>query len=173
MGQYKEEHGTTRIGDFLRKAGPIGSTILQAAGGLTGQPWLTKIGELIDESTNAGSLTIEQKNIALEMLKLDLEDMKSARDMNIRIQEADKSSWMSKNLPYIFDCFVLALWGFVSIYIVLRWMGILESSPATIDMTGILGLYSGIVSLATMVIQFHRGSSSGSREKTQMINNSK
>ena len=171
MGQYKDENGTTRIGDFLRKAGPIGSTILQAAGGLTGQSWLSKIGEYIESSSLTGALTEEQKNTALEMIKLDLEDMKSARDMNVRIQETDKASWMSKNLPYIFDCFILMLWGFVTIYIVLRWMGILESSPATIDMTGILGLYSGIVSLATMVIQFHRGSSSGSREKTQMLNN--
>lgn len=171
MGEYKSEHGTTRIGDFLRKAGPIGSTILQAAGGLTGQPWLTKVGELINKSANAGDLSPDSYHEAVEMLKLDLEDMKSARDMNVRIQEADKASWVSKNLPYIFDCFVLALWGFVTIYIVLRWMGILESSPATIDMTGILGLYSGIVSLATMVIQFHRGSSSGSHAKTQMLNN--
>lgn len=169
MGEYKSEHGTTRIGDFLRKAGPIGSTILQAAGGLTGQPWLTKVGELI--SQNSGELTEEQKNMALEMLKLDLEDMKSARDMNIRIQETDNASWLSKNLPYIFDCWILLLWGFITIYIVLRWLGILANSTVSIDMTGVLGLYSGVTALATMVIQFHRGSSSGSREKTQMLNN--
>jgi hypothetical protein len=40
-------------------------------------------------------------------------------------------------------------------------------------MSGVLGIYSGVTALATMIIQFHRGSSQGSRDKTQLIDKMK
>ncbi len=46
------------------------------------------------------------QNAELETL---MKDMDSARDMNSRIQESDKASWLSKNIAYLIDCvFVVA-----------------------------------------------------------------
>lgn len=166
MGSYKDEHGTTRVGDFLRTAGPVGETILDAAAGLTGQAWLSKVGDMIGGNSE---LKQTEREYALQLVKLDLEDMRSAREMNVKIQETANAGWMSKNLPYIFDCFIIGMWGFMTVYIVMRWLGFLKTSPGQVDMTGILGIYSGVTALATMIIQFHRGSSAGSKEKTQLM----
>jgi hypothetical protein len=65
--------------------------------------------------------------------------------------------------------FILLIWGFMTIYIAMRWLGFIESTNGNPDMTGILGIYSGLTALATMIIQFHRGSSDGSQKKTNIM----
>lgn len=165
MAKYKDENGTTRVGDWLRSLGDIGKPILAAAGDLTGQAWL---GVVADKIRTSSDIKEGEKNFALELLKLDRQDLADARNHNIKIQESDNASWMAKNVPYIFDAFILLIWGFMTVYLVLAWIGIIKASENA-DMTGILGIYSGVSALAMAVIQYHRGSSSGSKLKTSLM----
>ena len=98
-----------------------------------------------------------------------LADTANAREMNVKVQESNSASWLSKNIAYFFDMFILLIWGFMTIYIAMRWLGFIESTNGNPDMTGILGIYSGLTALATMIIQFHRGSSDGSQKKTNIM----
>lgn len=56
----------------------------------------------------------------------------------------------------------------MTIYIVGKWIGLINSEIEA-DFTGVLGVYSGVTAMSTMVIQFHRGSSSGSQIKTNLL----
>ena len=165
MGKFKDENGKTRIGTFLKSLGSVGDDILNIAGDLTGIEALNTIGDAIGKSD---AIDKEMKNAAFNLIMQDLEDIKNARETSVRIQESQNSSWMAKNMPFIYDSFILGIWGFMTIYILLRWMGIITDNT-NIDMTGLLGIYSGVTSLATLIITFHRGSSSGSKEKSGML----
>ena len=112
---------------------------------------------------------IDNRKIDLEETKAFLVDVADSRNMNVKIQESDRASFMSKNLPYFIDIFILLIWGFMTIYLTLKWLGLIVVAP-NVDMTGILGIYTGITGLAVMIIQFHRGSSQGSKDKTEAIN---
>lgn len=165
MGEFKKENGKTRVGMFLSSLGSVGNEVLKVAGDLTGIDSLEKLGSLIGQNQQ---LKIEEKKLAYDLIKSDMEDLKSAREANVKIQESEHASWVAKVLPYIFDCFILLVWGSMTFYIVAKWIGLINAEN-NIDMTGILGIYTGVVSLATMVIQFHRGSSSGSSQKNGLL----
>jgi hypothetical protein len=134
------------------------------------------IGNVVDELHFSNE---EKAKVNQELLKLEAEieqsymaDTANAREMNSKLQESSNASWLSKNLPYFIDLFILMIWGFMTIYIVLRWLGFIEATKNNVDMTGILGIYSGVTALATMILQFHRGSSQGSQRKTDIIKSS-
>ena len=78
MGEYYKKHGTTKIGDFLRKTAPhitdIVGDILPDSGALG------VVKNLIQKDKK---LTIEQKNEALKILQFDLENTKDARAMQV------------------------------------------------------------------------------------------
>ena len=165
MGKYKDENGTTRLGDFLRTLGDVGEEIIGVGSGLVGAPWLSKV---INTVKSSDKLTPQQIETALEQHRLDALDLINARDSNVKIQDSANASWIAKNLPYFFDAFILLIWGSMTIYIIGRWIGLIENSTE-VNFTGVLGIYSGVTSLATMVIQFHRGSSHGSKEKDSFV----
>ena len=88
---YKEIHGTTRVGDFLRSLDfkKIADVALNVASGdLKGAM------EAIKSDPNA--LTEEQRKYALKLIELDLEDMKGVS----QIWSADMASdsFLSKNV---------------------------------------------------------------------------
>jgi hypothetical protein len=117
MGQYKDEHGTTRIGDLLRNLGDVGKPILQAAGSLTGQAWLTKVADGI---TTSKDLREEQKTLAFEMLKFDTNDRANERDNVTKRWEKDMTSdsWLSKNvrpLILLWSWLMVSAYGFVDL----------------------------------------------------------
>ena len=82
---YKEENGTTRVGDFLRSLGKAGKPILDIAAGLTGQEWLGKIADGIKTSSDLGDA---EKAHALELHLSDAKDRAGARTMNTEILKA-------------------------------------------------------------------------------------
>jgi|GEM_PF-3392732 len=165
MGKYKDKHGTTRVGDYLRSAGEVAKPILKVGAKLTGQEWLETIADGIVTSAD---LNEQQKNIALELLEKDMSDLHNARDTNARIQETENASWMAKNMPYIYDCFILSIWGFMTVYLLLSWIGIIQASE-DVDMSGVTGIYAGVTGLATQIIAYHRGSSASSQSKNYLL----
>lgn len=91
-----------------------------------------------------------------------MKDMDSARDMNSRIQESDKASWLSKNIAYIIDCvFVVA---FILMLIMIFNKAVPESNKE-LFYTG-FGLLGANVST---ILNFHRGTSIGSERKQKQL----
>lgn len=99
------------------------------------------------------------QNTELETL---MKDMDSARDMNSRIQESDKASWLSKNIAYIIDCvFVVA---FILMLVMIFNKAVPESNKE-LFYTG-FGLLGANVST---ILNFHRGTSIGSERKQKQL----
>lgn len=99
------------------------------------------------------------QNTELETL---MKDMDSARDMNSRIQESDKASWLSKNIAYIIDCiFVVA---FILMLVMIFNKAVPEANKE-LFYTG-FGLLGANVST---ILNFHRGTSIGSERKQKQI----
>ena len=71
MGKYKEDNGTTRVGDFLRNLDV--SKSLEVVGNLV----KGDINGAIDAITGAESISPEQREHALKVMQLDIEEMKS------------------------------------------------------------------------------------------------
>lgn len=96
-----------------------------------------------------------------------LKDMADARASNVQIQNSEKAGWMAKNIAYCIDAFVILLWGILTIYLIAAALKILKTS--SVDLTGIYGLYAAVTGVAMTIINFHRGSSVGSKEKSKQI----
>jgi hypothetical protein len=82
----------------------------------------------------------------------------SARDMNAKVQESTSASWLAKNTAYALDI------GIVTATIFLAWFAFMKGVP---DANKEL-VYMALGSLITMsgtVLNFHRGSSQGSKDK--------
>lgn len=159
MGNHKDEKGTTRVGDWLRSIGSVGKPILNFASKLTGQEWLSSVADGIK---NSDELSVEEKKIGLELHQLDAVDRANARHMAIKIQEAANASWLAKNTAYILDLGMFAL--VTGIIIGLFTLKIPEGNENTLYM--VLGV---IVGICGTVYAFHRGSSQGSKSKTEKM----
>ncbi len=106
MGKFKEKNGKTRVGAFLQDYAPH---ILDVVGEvLPSNGALGIVKNLIEKDDK---IPAHQKVQALEMLKIDLENVKSARDMQkAALQQNDK---FAKRFVY----YLAAFWSVVgSIY---------------------------------------------------------
>lgn len=82
----------------------------------------------------------------------------SARDMNAKIQESDSAAWLAKNTAYILDI------GIVSATIFLAWFAFIKGVPESNKELVYMALGS-LITMCGTVLNFHRGSSQGSKDK--------
>ena len=68
---YREKNGTTRVGDFLRKAKGIAPDVLRLAGNVTGVDGLKNLGNAIDQDDQ---IDPKDKEIALSKLENDIRE---------------------------------------------------------------------------------------------------
>lgn len=162
MGTYKDTHGKTRIGDALADLGDIGKPILKILSKVS-IPGAALLGEVSNAIRSSQDIDQDTRARLMGLLQMDLADLDSARTSNANIQQSQFSSWMAKNVPYIIDCFVLLIWGVMTVFIIAKAFNMIKDMA--IDWTPILGIYSGVTAMATQIISFHRGSSAGSRLK--------
>lgn len=97
-----------------------------------------------------------------------LEDVQSARKSNVEIQTSEKVPLFIKLVPYILDCFILLIWGSMTIYIIAVMLNIIKKDP-TVNFEGVLGIYAALTGVAGVVINFHRGTSKSSESKQEML----
>jgi len=97
-----------------------------------------------------------------------LVDVADSREANAKIQESDKASWLAKNVAYLIDVFIIALWGGLTAYVLASMLHLI-AKEAGVDYTGVTAIWGGVTALATQIIGFHRGSSQGSVEKSKLI----
>jgi hypothetical protein len=156
MGEYKDKHNVSRVGNFLRGIKGVAPDILKLAGNVTGVDALKNLGEAIKGSD---SISAEDKLKALDLLQLDIENTKDARDMQkVALQQEDL---FSKRFVYylaIFWSVIAATYLFLATFTTVV-------NPKMADT--VLGFLLGTI-IAT-VINFFFGSSSGSKSKTDKI----
>ena len=133
---YKEIHGTTRVGDFLRGLGKsklLGKVLDAGLELATGSPKEA----LKTILTNSDELSKEEMQYALDLLKLDLEEQKAISNR----WEFDMSSdsWLSKNirplvLAYLTSCttIIIILDSAQALFVKDSWIDLLQSLLLTV-----------------------------------------
>jgi hypothetical protein len=86
----------------------------------------------------------------------------SARDMNAKIQESAAASWLAKNTAYALDL------GIVTATIFLAWFAFMKGVPEANKELVYMALGS-LITMCGTVLNFHRGSSQGSKDKGSEI----
>lgn len=162
MGDFKDKTGKTRVGKILQDLGDVGKPILNILS-KTPIPGADLLGEVANAIKTSGEIEDAKKQELLHAVSLDLQDVANSRGANVKIQESQFASWMAKNVPYLIDMFIMIIWGSLTIYFAARFLNIIKTE--TVDLSPLLGIYSGVTALATQVLNFHRGSSMGSRLK--------
>ena len=99
----------------------------------------------------------------LEDKRLDIQNTNNAQVMNTQIQASEFSSKLAKNTAYIIDL-VLVLSLVVLVFCLFIFKLPIENKELAYTMFGSFLMYVGTV------INFHRGSSKGSNEKQELIN---
>jgi len=91
-------------------------------------------------------------------------DVQQARLEAGKVQAAATSSWLARNVGYLLDLGLFAVWATCTIYLVLRALKLVNIGSA-VDLTGVLAIYSTITAAFMTSLTFHRGSSRGSEVK--------
>lgn len=100
------------------------------------------------------------QELELEYAKLDMANTADARKMNSEIQNSASASWLAKNIAYCVDIGIVA--GAMFMTFIIFVIGVPEQNKAM--------AFSALGSLWTLtgtVVNFHRGSSAGSKAKTE------
>ena len=148
----------TKVGKFLQTIAGVAPDILELAGNITGVKLLNKLGHAIDKSD---TITPEQKETALELIKLDYADLEDARDLQkVALQQEDL---FSKRFIYYLT---IAVFSFSAlIVIMLFFVEMPEKNRDVINF--ILGVVVGTG--LTGIFQYFFGSSAGSKDKSKEL----
>jgi hypothetical protein len=100
------------------------------------------------------------QELELEYAKLDVANTADARDMNSKIQESANAAWLAKNAAYILD------FAIVSATIIMTWIVFFKGVPTQNKEIAYMAIGS-LITMCGTVLNFHRGSSAGSKSKTE------
>lgn len=95
-------------------------------------------------------------------IQADMQNTADAREMNEKIQESVNASWLAKNAAYVID-FVI-----ISSTILLSALAYFQMVPDTNKELVYMALGS-LITLTGTVLNFHRGSSQGSKDAGEAI----
>ncbi len=161
MGDHKDKHGTTKVGDFLRNIGHselIDKAIKGGVKVLSGD----YLGAVKSILSNSDELTPQDKAEALRLLELDYQDRDSARDMN-KVTSKSDDKFVRRFLYYLASAIILFSF---SLIVMMFFVEIPESNQRILDMCVGIVIGTGLVA----VMNFFFGSSQGSKEKTDLFN---
>jgi hypothetical protein len=104
---------------------------------------------------------------ALNVFKVEVESVKNTQEMAIKIQ-GEKPSWLAKNVAYLMDLFVMILWGALTAYLMAVMLN-LAPKQVGVDYTAVTAVWGAVTAVFTQVLQFHRGSSQGSKDNRALL----
>jgi hypothetical protein len=141
-------------------AGPLGGMAVRAIA--------EKLG--VEESVEAVTQAIQaDPEAAAKLAEIDLKQFElhnantaNARDMNAKIQESSVASVLAKNVAYIIDMMIVG--GALFMTFIIFFKGVPDANKA-LAYTALGSLWT----LAGTVLNFHRGSSQGSKDKADEI----
>jgi len=146
---------------FAGAADKAGGNIIESIGNVADKFFQSKEEKdafLSETTKEINRHTEAMKLMDTEEAKIFLADMDSAREMNTKIQESSTASKLAKNIAYILDIV------FVGAFFTMMSLILFKQVPAEnkeIFYTG-FGLLGGYVA---QVVNFHRGTSQGSKDK--------
>jgi len=139
-------------------AGPLGGAAVTALASKFG------VSDSVDAVAKAiaGDPKAAEKlqELELEMAKLDMANTADARKMNSEIQNSTTASWLAKNIAYVIDVAIIA--GALTMTFVVFIVGVPDQNKS-MAFTALGSLWT----LTGTVVNFHRGSSAGSKAKTE------
>ena len=97
-----------------------------------------------------------------KLFELANDNTDSARDMNAKVQESTNASWLAKNTAYVLDL------GIVTATIFLAWFAFMVGVPEANKELVYMALGS-LITMCGTVLNFHRGSTQGSKDKAGEI----
>jgi VIT1/CCC1 family predicted Fe2+/Mn2+ transporter len=150
----------TKTGNFLRKIAGVGGPLLKVVGSLTGLESITNIASMINSDE---AMSAEQKDIALSLLEMDYDDLKQAREMQIKIATSVNSTKLAKNFIYYLTTGVFVF--SVVVVLLLFFVSIPKENKDVVNF--ILGVIVGTG--LTGVFNYFFGSSKGSKDKDDLL----
>lgn len=106
---------------------------------------------------------IEIMNLDFKKLELNYQDTANSRDTNVKIQESPNASWLAKNTAYILDFIIIIstiILGFMLFFVII---------PET-NMNIANIMFGAMLGYCANILGWHRGSSKGSTDKQDFIN---
>ena len=141
-------------------AGPMGGMAIKAIADKLGVP--ASISDVTAALEANPELALKLKEIDLKELELHNANTDSARKMNAEIQLSASASWLAKNTAYTLDIVI------VSATIFLAWFAFMKGVPEQNKELVYMALGS-LITMSGTVLNFHRGSSQGSKDKASEI----
>jgi hypothetical protein len=139
-------------------AGPLGGAAVTALAAKFGvSDSVESVAKAIAGDPAAAS---KLQEIELEYAKLDMANTADARNMNSKIQESVNAAWLAKNAAYILD------FAIVSATIIMTWIVFFKGVPTENKEIAYMAIGS-LITMCGTVLNFHRGSSAGSKSKTE------
>ncbi len=150
---------------LLKSAAPaLASFAVGPAGGLVVKAIADKFGvtdtvEAVTEALKADpEAAAKLAEIETKQFELHNANTDSARNMNVKVQESANASWLAKNTAYALDI------GIVAATIFLAWFAFIKGVPEQNKELVYMALGS-LITMSGTVLNFHRGSSQGSKDK--------
>lgn len=155
--------------DLLKTAAPaLATAVAGPLGGAAVNAIASKLG--VESSVEAVTAALESNpDLALKLKEIDLKELElhnantdSARKMNAEIQNSASASWLAKNTAYALDL------GIVSATVFLAWFAFMKGVPEQNKELVYMALGS-LITMSGTILNFHRGSSQGSKDKASEI----
>jgi hypothetical protein len=149
-------------------SGPLATAVAGPLGGAAVSALAAKFG--VSDTVDAVAKAIATdpqaaqkiQELELEMAKLEMANTADARKMNSEIQNSATASWLAKNIAYVIDVSIIA--GALTMTFVVFIVGVPEQNKS-MAFTALGSLWT----LTGTVVNFHRGSSAGSKAKTEEL----
>ena len=154
------------LGNLLKGIAP---TLATAVLGPFGSAAISSIASKLGIADNVEAVTkaladpataAKLQELELEFYKLDMANTADARNMNSKIQESTSASWLAKNSAYILD------FSIVGATIIMTWIVFFKGVPTQNKEIAYMAIGS-LITMCGTVLNFHRGSSAGSKAKTE------
>lgn len=127
----------------------------------------------LDNEINKATMQyqLQMATLGVQETQAYLADTASARDNQSRVQESEHASWMAKNVHSVLAIGIISLTFFMYWYIVFSGDGkssILAQRPEMKDV--IIYILGALTTVATQVVSYFFGSSTGSADKSKALN---
>ena len=153
------------LAGLLKNVAPMLATAVTGPlGGMAVKAIAEKLG--VEDTVEAVTQAIQaDPEAAAKLAEIDVKKFElhnantdSARNMNVKVQESANASWLAKNTAYALDI------GIVSSTIFLAWFAFIKGVPEQNKELVYMALGS-LITMSGTVLNFHRGSSQGSKDK--------
>jgi hypothetical protein len=155
------------LSGLLKNVAPgLATAVMGPLGGIAVKAIASKLG--VEDTVEAVAAHLQANpDAALKLRELDLKELElnnantdSARKMNAEVQNSANASWLSKNIAYCIDVvIVLSTIG-------LTYMLMSQQVPPDNKELALMA-FGSLVTLCGTVVNFHRGSSQGSKDKSK------